>query len=213
MTPFIVTLTGPSCAGKTTLEKRLKDAGFEQVISTTTRAPRAGEVDGKAYYFIGREEFQTRRNAGEFVESVEFNGNFYAVSADEVRRVAALGKPIVVIVEPEGLKQIRAYCQGRSWNYFTVFIDNPGVVIGERILDRFMADFNAAASQPNCIQKMTEVRNAYAKRLGVMLKEECWWGEDVGPLCDLWLHEFDASNIDGVVNRIASLADECLATN
>lgn len=211
--PFIVTLTGPSCAGKTTLEQRLKREGFEQVISTTTRAPRAGEVDGKSYYFVGREVFETQRDAGLFVESVEFNGNLYAVSANEVERVAAMNKPIVVIVEPEGLKQIRAYCQKKGWNYFTVFIDNPGAVIGERILDRFMADFNAAASQPNCIQKMTEVRSAYAKRIGVMLKDECWWGEDVGPLCDLWLHEFDASNIDSVVSQIVSVADECLATN
>lgn len=213
MTPFIVTLTGPSCAGKTTLEKRLKDVGFEQVISTTTRAPRAGEVDGKAYYFISREAFVANRDGGAYVESVEFNGNFYAVSAEEVKRVAAKGKPIVVIVEPEGLKQIRVYCQNRDWNYFTVFIDNPGNVIGERYLARYMDDLKKAVESGASDADIKKVQASYAGRLGVMLKDECWWGEDVGPLCDLWLHEFNERNIDAVIDRIGQVAVDCLATN
>lgn len=213
MTPFIVTLTGPSCAGKTTLEKRLKDAGFENVISTTTRAPRAGEVNGTSYYFMDKPEFERHDALGEFVEKVTFNGQYYGVSVPEVERVAALCKPIVVIVEPEGLKQIRAYCQNRGWNYFTIFIDNPGGVIGDRFLARYMDDLKKAVVAGASDNDIKKVQANYAGRLGVMLKDECWWGEDVGPLCDLWLHEFDESNIDGIVERIASLADECLATN
>jgi guanylate kinase len=213
MTPFIVTLTGPSCAGKTTLEKRLKDAGFEQVISTTTRAPRAGEVNGKAYYFVSREAFIANRDGGAYVESVEFNGNFYAVSAEEVKRVAAKNKPIVVIVEPEGLKQIRAYCQNRGWNYFTVFIDNPGYVIGDRFLARYMSDLRTIVQTDMSDAAVQAVLGTYAARLGVMLKDECHWGEDVGPLCDLWLQNFDESNIDSVMGQISAVADECLATN
>lgn len=213
MTPFIVTLTGPSCAGKTTLESRLKNAGFVNVISTTTRAPRAGEVDGVSYYFVSEEEFKRMDSSGMLVESVFFNGKHYGVSVQEVERVAAQHKPIVVIVEPEGLKQIRAYCQKRGWNYFTVFIDNPGGVIGERFLARYMDDLKKAVEARASDEDIKKVQASYAARLGVMLKDECWWGEDVGPLCDLWLCEFDESNIDAVIDQIGSLAVECLATN
>lgn len=200
MTPFIVTLTGPSCAGKTTLEKRLKDAGFAQVISTTTRAPRAGEVDGQSYYFISREAFIADRDAGRFIESVEFNGNFYAVSAEEIGRVSAAGKPIVVIVEPEGLKQVRNYCHQHSWDVYSVFIDNPGAIIAERFLQRMLADMDDSFEHEAVVA-------TYANRLGVMLKNECWWAEDVGPLCDLWLHSFTERNIGRVVEEIRGLAD------
>lgn len=213
MTPFIVTLTGPSCAGKTTLEKRLKDAGFENVISTTTRTPRAGEVNGTSYYFMDKSEFKRLDACGVFVEKVTFNGQYYGVSVPEVERVAALGKPIVVIVEPEGLKQIRAYCQNRGWNYFTVFIDNPGNVIGERFMARYMDDLKKVVEAGVSDEAIQKIQATYGTRLGVMLKEECWWGEDVGPLCDLWLHEFNERNIDAVMDQIGTVADKCLATN
>lgn len=204
MNPFIVTLTGPSCAGKTTLEKRLKEVGFAQVISHTTREPRAGEENGKAYHFIDKDEF--RRLAGEnrFVEMVEFNGNFYGVSAQEIQRVADTGKPIVVIVEPEGLKQIRKYCNKRDWNIFSVFIDNPGQVIAQRFLERALADIMTGSDRTNAT-------TIYAKRLGVMLKDECSWGEDVGPLCDLWLDRFDERNIEQVTDAVGRVAVNMLA--
>jgi len=211
--PFIVTLTGPTCAGKSTLEAALKKAGFENVISTTTRAPRAGEVDGKSYYFVSKAEFQRQAAERRFVEAVEFNGQLYGVSITEVERVAAMNKPIVVIVEPEGLKQIKTFCNTRVWNYFTVFIDNPGKVIGERFITRFMDDLKKVVQNGVTEEAVQKVETTYANRLGVMIKDECWWGEDVGPICDLWLHEFHEGNIDGIVERIVRLADECLATN
>lgn len=206
MTPFIVTLTGPSCAGKTTLEKRLKEAGFVQVISHTTRSPRAGEENGKAYYFIDKSEFKRLEAVGFFVESVYFNGNYYGVSAQEIKRVAEEGKPIVVIVEPKGLKQIKAYCNLHGWNLFSVFIDNPGDVIAKRFLDRMFRDYEENMTPAGYVKTL----ETYSKRLGVMLKDECWWGEDVGPMCDEWLHKFDESNLESTVEKIGRKAVEAL---
>jgi guanylate kinase len=57
MNNTLITLTGPSCAGKTTLEDRLIKAGFDRVISNTTRAPRRGEIDGVHYHFRTPEWF------------------------------------------------------------------------------------------------------------------------------------------------------------
>jgi guanylate kinase len=204
MTPFIVSLTGPSCAGKTTLEKRLKEEGFVQVISHTTREPRAGEENGKAYHFIDKSEFKRLRDTGFFVETVHFNNNFYGVSAQEIERVAAEDKPIVVIVEPEGLLQIREYCHLHSWNLHSVFIDNPGEVIARRFLERMLGDFSLAIGKGGEAAK--SVIETYSKRLGVMLKDECHWAEDVGPVCDTWLTNFNESNIDAVVEDLAQQA-------
>lgn len=198
MTPFIVTLTGPSCAGKTTLEKRLKEVGFVQVISHTTRTPRAGEEDGKAYYFIDKSEFKRLEAVGFFVESVYFNGNYYGVSSKEIKRVADEGKPIVVIVEPEGLKQIKAYCNLHGWNLFSVFIDNPGDVIAKRFLDRMFRDYEENPTPGGFVKTL----ETYSKRMGVMMQNERYWAEDVGPMCDLWLHKFDESNFDATVEQI-----------
>lgn len=199
MTPFIVTLTGPSCAGKSTLEARLKDRGFVNVISTTTRAPRVGEVDGKSYYFTDRESFRKLQDDGAFVESVEFNGELYGVSAQEIRRVADLGRPIVVVVEPEGLVQIRRYAFQHGWEIQNVFVNNPPGVIASRFVKRMLADYTMALATPG---KANDVMDAYSKRLAVMLEREAHWAEDVGPLCSIWLHRFDESNIADVVGLI-----------
>jgi guanylate kinase len=209
MTPFITTLTGPSCAGKTTLEKRLKDAGFVQVISHTTREPRAGEVNGKAYYFIDKSEFKRLNATGFFIESVEFNGQYYGVSAPEVQRVADQGLPIVVIVEPEGLVQVRDYCRQKGWEVYSVFIDNPGEVIARRFLERMLGDFSQAIGKGGEAPK--GVIDTYSKRLGIMLKDECYWAEDNGPACDLWLQEFNERNIDKTVEFLRQTAQQKLA--
>lgn len=199
MTPYIVTLTGPSCAGKTTLEKRLKEQGFVQVISHTTREPRAGEENGKAYYFIDKSEFKRLASVDFFIEAVQFNGNYYGVSAQEVQRVAEQGKPIVIIVEPKGLLQVRNYCRQKGWEVYSVFIDNPGEVIARRFLERMMCDLSPAIAQGSTAQKVIDT---YSKRLGVMLKDESYWAEDTAPACDLWLQEFDERNIDKTVDYL-----------
>ena len=70
-----------------------------------------------------------------------------------------------------------------------------GEVIAERFLERALSDIMQAE---DC-DKATAI---YAKRLGVMLKDECWWAEDVGPTADLWLHTFNEANIDSTVEKI-----------
>jgi len=80
-------LSAPSGAGKTTLVKRLL-AEFPHVgysVSCTTRQPRQGEVDGRDYIFLSREEFEQRRTQGYFAEWAEVHGNF-------LRHAARAGK-------------------------------------------------------------------------------------------------------------------------
>uniref|UniRef100_V5GYE3 Putative purine nucleotide metabolic process n=1 Tax=Ixodes ricinus TaxID=34613 RepID=V5GYE3_IXORI len=73
-------ICGPSGSGKSTLLKKLlKDFGdyFALSVSHTTRKPRPGEVNGKDYHFISRDEMEQAIEAGEFIEYTEFSGNLY----------------------------------------------------------------------------------------------------------------------------------------
>jgi len=72
--------SGPSGVGKGTLKAKLFEEFADQIaysVSATTRGPREGEVDGKDYFFISRQEFERRVKNNEFLEHAEFAGNCY----------------------------------------------------------------------------------------------------------------------------------------
>lgn len=90
----IFIISGPSGAGEDSIINGLqKKFSIERIITTTTREMRAGESQGNPYWFISREEFIMRRDAGEFVEWAEqYNGNLYGVTKTEIERVKSIGK-------------------------------------------------------------------------------------------------------------------------
>jgi guanylate kinase len=191
MSGLIVTLTGPSCAGKSTLERMLKDEGFISVVSTTTRTPREGEIDGENYHFISKSEFKRLQVMGAFAESVQFNGNYYGVTAKEFSRVLETGRPIVVVLEPEGHKQYLNHAKKNGWNTFSVFVDNPEEVIAKRFLMRFkehIAKCGMLRQEPDL--------NGYASRMAIMMSKERSWRIEAytGSVYDLVLDKFDESN-------------------
>lgn len=112
-TPFsgkLIVLTGPSGVGKGTLMRSLLQRHPELYysVSATTRAPRPGEVDGKNYYFISRSKFEQLAAQGEFLESAEFAGNYYGTPREAVLSQVQSGKLVVLEIELEGARQIRA---------------------------------------------------------------------------------------------------------
>jgi guanylate kinase len=106
-TLFIV--TAPSGAGKTSLVKALVDSteSLRVSVSHTTRAPRAGEVDGVNYHFIDEEAFSAMRQAEEFFESAEVYGNFYGTSKTWVNEQLALGIDVILEIDWQGAAQVR----------------------------------------------------------------------------------------------------------
>ncbi|XP_066487246.1 guanylate kinase isoform X2 [Tiliqua scincoides] len=108
--PRPVVLTGPSGAGKSTLLKKLmKD--YENVfgfsVSHTTRQPRPGEVNGKDYHFVTREEMQKEVSAGGFIEHAEFSGNMYGTSKAAVQAVQAQNLICILDVDMQGVKNLK----------------------------------------------------------------------------------------------------------
>lgn len=108
-TGTIYIVTAPSGAGKTTLVANLlqADTQVQLSVSYTTRPPREGEVDGKHYHFVSRDTFLAMAEAGEFLESAEVYGNYYATSQRWIREQLALGRDILLEIDWQGAAQVR----------------------------------------------------------------------------------------------------------
>ncbi|MEH2080995.1 MAG: guanylate kinase [Nostoc sp.] len=106
----LIVLTGPSGVGKGTLMRSLLERHPELYysVSVTTRSPRPGEIDGKSYYFISRSKFEQLVAEGKFLESAEFAGNYYGTPCEAVLTQIHAGKLVVLEIELEGARQIRA---------------------------------------------------------------------------------------------------------
>lgn len=97
MRNILVVLSGPSGVGKGTIAKLIveRDSNFALSVSCTTRAPRKGEENGKDYFFISREQFENKKQAGGFLECSEHFGNDYGTPRDFV--MEKLGKKDVML--------------------------------------------------------------------------------------------------------------------
>lgn len=109
--PLLFVVSGPSGVGKDALlvELRERHPEYHYVVTVTTRAPRAGEVDGVHYHFRSKQVFEEMRDAGEFLEWAEvYGGNYYGSPKFELRQARDEGKDVVVKVDVQGARSIRA---------------------------------------------------------------------------------------------------------
>ncbi len=103
-------VVAPSGAGKSTLVNALlaRDANIQLSVSYTTRAPRPGEQSGREYHFVGLDEFERRRAAGEFIESAEVHGNYYATSRVWIEERVRSGIDVLLEIDWQGARQVKA---------------------------------------------------------------------------------------------------------
>jgi guanylate kinase len=139
-------LSSPSGAGKTTLAGRLTqaDPGLSMSVSVTTRAPRQGEVDGKDYIFIDRQDFERRKQAGDLIEWAEVHGNFYATPRGPVSNALARGEDMLFDIDWQGAGQLRAETGA---DMVGVFILPPDGATLERRLKTRAQDSQAVVSR------------------------------------------------------------------
>lgn len=102
-------ISAPSGAGKTSLVHALLQSNphIGLSVSYTTRAPRSGEVEGKAYHFVSREQFIDMQQRGDFLESAEVYGNFYGTSQSWIAQQTAQGRDILLEIDWQGAAQVR----------------------------------------------------------------------------------------------------------
>ena len=103
-------ISGPSGVGKGTVNKRLFEEFGNAVafsVSATTRDPREGEVDGREYFFISRQEFEKRVANNEFLEHAEYAGNCYGTPRDYVLSLLQRGVSVILEIDVQGAMQVK----------------------------------------------------------------------------------------------------------
>ncbi len=105
----LIVISGPSGVGKSTLIKKVRETmpGLQFSISCTTRQPRAGEIDGKDYYFLSDAEFSSRLEKGEFLEHATVFKHSYGTLRSEVVSRLERGEEVLLDIDVQGAKQIR----------------------------------------------------------------------------------------------------------
>ena len=105
---FIIILSSPSGAGKSTITKKLleTDENIKLSVSATTREPRDGEEDGKHYYFLSKDTFKEEIEKDNFVEYAEVFGNYYGTLKREVESKFADNKDIILDIDWQGARQV-----------------------------------------------------------------------------------------------------------
>lgn len=108
----IFVVSGPSGSGKTTLlrtvrlKKEFRD-NLVKIVTVTTRKPRRQERDGKDYHFLDKEEFLKRLQNGEFIESQELYGDYYATPQKGLLQAIRRGQDALLCVDVKGAKALK----------------------------------------------------------------------------------------------------------
>ncbi len=123
----LLMVAAPSGAGKSSLVNAFlkNNPDWQLSISTTTRPPRPGERHGREYFFTDRESFETQRQSGAFLEWAEVHGNFYGTSRAWIDSQLAQHHNVILEIDWQGARQIRAHFSGEPVRPKSVFILPP----------------------------------------------------------------------------------------
>ena len=179
-TAFVI--SGPSGVGKSSLLKRVleRDPELRFSVSHTTRPPRAGEEDGRDYFFVDEARFRALVDEGGFLEWAEYQGNLYGTSFEAVREPTEAGHDLILEVEVQGARQLRERLPGAVF----VFIVPPSMEVLEQRLRGRGSDAEAV------VQKRLE-------RAGEELRER-----------DRYDHEIVNDGFDQAVRDLCRIMEE-----
>lgn len=120
---LLIIMSGPSGVGKGTIREELMkngDLNLFYSVSMTTRGMRPGEVNGREYYFVSREEFDDNIARDNLLEWAEFVGNRYGTPRDKVEKMRDEGKNVLLEIEVNGTAQVLEKVKGDALSIFIV---------------------------------------------------------------------------------------------
>lgn len=178
-------ICGPSGVGKGTVVARLlaSDPKLYFSVSATTRPPRPGEVDGKHYHFLSREQFQRWIDEDAFLEHAEFVGNLYGTPKLYVDKAMDQGRDVILDIEIQGAEQvhrrrpeaIRIYVAPPSWAELERRLIGRGTEDMEKVrrrLERGKEEFAVARDFDYFVINGT-VDRAVEELRAILLAEHC----------------------------------------
>jgi len=155
----ILVVSGPSGSGKSTLMhemiKRIDNTYFS--ISTTTREKRIGEVEGKDYFFISKDEFKKGIEEGNFLEWARVHDNYYGTSLKPILKELSNSKMVIFDIDVQGHK----IAKEKFGNIITsVFVTTPNLeILKERLIQRGTDSPESIERRlNNAISEMTRIK-------------------------------------------------------
>lgn len=105
----LIIVSGPSGCGKDTVVKEVLKTNKNTwlSISCTSRSPRPGEINGKDYYFLSKEEFIEKIDQGNFLEFAEYAGNYYGTPKDVIESKLEAGIDVILVIEIQGALKVK----------------------------------------------------------------------------------------------------------
>jgi len=211
--PILITLTAPSCGGKSYLLNYIRDiAKMPCLISTTTRPPRANEVEGVDYYFITEEQSIQLAVMDQFAELAIYNGVRYGVTRKELKEKLSSGYAFLII-EPGGLEGYVQSAIDMGAKHLKYYIHTDPETRIERFYDRVNKDvtklfgktLDREYTKLDLESDTKEIIHASLTRFRNMLTTEMTWGSDYQWDRILFGTTFPEENLQIIQNDIREL--------
>jgi guanylate kinase len=155
----VFVVTGPSGAGKGTLIQLIlpRFPELAVTVSATTRPQRPGEEDGVHYRFLDRAEFDRLKDAGAFLEWVDYVGNSYGTLNSEIERLRELGKAPLLELETDGALRVKR----RADNAVTIFVTAPVEELERRLRARATESSGVIEERLETARRQLELRDRF----------------------------------------------------
>lgn len=165
---ILVVLSGPAGVGKTTVAARLLEKEcYVRSVSATTRAPRPGEVNGRDYHYVARDEFKALIEQGELIEHAEVHGNFYGTPKQPLREALAQNQVMLLVIDVNGGVQVK----NKKLDALLLFLKAPSQTELTRRLEK-RATESPAEQAKRLAKAMEELKVAEADYDRVLVNDD-----------------------------------------
>lgn len=194
--PLII-LTGKTASGKDTVMERLllKFPDLKRIITTTSRKQRPGEQNGKDYFFLSKEEFRSKIEKGDFIEYVEYGGNFYGTEKAQI--INNLSHSLIWRIDPSRAGQIRDFIK-------QAFDQNLADDLLKRVLVIYLTVDNAV------VLNRLEKRNLSKDEIGKRMQEDAKFWQEFKDNYD-FVVENVPGNLDETVRKVSDILQNHLS--
>lgn len=182
---LLIVVSGPSGAGKDTICNKLVNESNNMwiSISMTSRNPRGNEVEGKDYFFVTKEEFESKIKDNVFLEYATYNNNYYGTPKDKIEMYLSKGIDVILVIDIQGALNIKRLIPSALF----IFIMPPDMETlkrrlinrktetREKVIDRFKTAYNEINNYKkyNYVVVNDEVDNAVDKVKSIIKAEKC----------------------------------------